>query len=70
MNTLAKPLLICLCCVAAFSGCRQPPDQTPPASRAVVITDLTINDIGKPIVVVAKTPITSESKMTSMKRSN
>jgi hypothetical protein len=56
MNTLAKPLLLFVCCVAAFSGCRLPPNEALPPLQTVVIMDLTINDIGRPIVVVAKTP--------------
>jgi hypothetical protein len=57
MNTCARFLLLVLCGIAVFSGCRQTPDQPTAAARAAAITDLTINDIGRPIVVVAKTPI-------------
>ena len=56
MNTCAKALLVLLCSAAIFSGCRQQPAQTLPDAQGIVITDLTINDIGRPIVVVAKTP--------------
>jgi len=56
MNRCSKSLLAFLCVVAVFSGCGRTADQPPATARAVVITDLTINDIGRPIVVVAKTP--------------
>ncbi len=55
MNRCARSLLLFLCGAAIFSGCKQQPSQTPPDAQGVVITDLTINDIGRPIVVVAKT---------------
>jgi hypothetical protein len=57
MNTCARFLLVVLYSIAVFSGCRKTPDQPTAAARAAAITDLTINDIGRPIVVVAKTPI-------------
>ena len=56
MNTCARFLLVVLCVITVFSGCRKTPDQPTATARAAAITDLTINDIGRSVVVVAKTP--------------
>ena len=56
MKLLPKYLLLLLCSLAILNSCSHEPEHSASTAQTVAITDLTTNDIGKPIVVIAQTP--------------
>jgi len=56
MNLSPKYLSLLLCGLTVLGGCSHEPEQSASTAQTVAITDLTINEIGRPIVVIAQTP--------------